>query len=194
MKVIRESWKKFCSQHKKYLITIAVLIVVTPIIIVGGWGYQRKKNADLIQRAMNDPSNVDPENYLNQIDESFSNMTDLDKKKILSDPDKLEKHVAAATYNELKKSFHLIFKLPPAMRKKMIHNQAEVLREKALADPDRVEEIINSSIGCGSLKGASQFYMLELTGKEKAESAEITKTMYLILTKQLKKTKSGGSK
>ena len=194
MKVIRESWKKFCSQHKRPLIIIAVLIVVTPIIVVGVWGYQRKKNADLIQQAMNDPSNVDPENYLNQIDESFNNMTDFEKKKILSDPDKLEEHVAAATYNELKKSFHLIFKLPPAMRKKMLHNQAEALRKKALDDPDKVEEIMNSSVGYGSLKGASQFYMLELTGKQKAESAEITKVMYLILTKQLKKSKSGGAK
>jgi hypothetical protein len=156
-------------------------------MIIGNWGYQRKKNAELIQKAMNDPSNVDPGNYLNQIDESFKNMTEIEKQNILSDSDKLEKHVAAATYKELKKSFHLIFKLPPAMRKQMIHHQAEVLREKALSDPEKIEEIINSSVGCGSLKGASQFYMLELTGKEKAESAEITKVMYLILTKQLKK-------
>lgn len=194
MKVIRESWKKFYFQHKRTLVIILVLVVLTPIIVVGVWGYQRKKNADLIQRAMNDPSNIDPENYLNQIDESFNNMTNLEKKKILSDPDKLEKHVAAATYNELKKSFHLIFKLPPSMRKKMLHHQAEVLRKKALADPERIEKIINSPVGYGSLKGASQFYMLELTGKEKAESAEITKVMYLILTKQLKKNKNGGAK
>lgn len=187
MKVIRESWKKFCSQHKKPLIIILALIVLTPLTMVGTWGYQRKKNAELIQKAMNDPSNVDPGNYLNQIDESFKNMTEIEKQKILSDSDKLEKHVATATYKELKKSFHLIFKLPPAMRKQMIHHQAEVLREKALSDPEKIEEIINSSVGCGSLKGASQFYMLELTGKEKAESAEITKVMYLILTKQIKK-------
>lgn len=189
MKWIRKSWKRFWNDHKKACVGAIVLAIGVPLVLLGNWGYQRKRNAELIQKAMNDPSNVDPENYLNQIDESFKNMTDTEKRAILADSDKLEKHVAAATYNELKKSFKLIFKLPPAMRRKMLHHQAEVLREKALANPDRVDEIINSSIGYGSLKGASQFYMLELSGKEKAESAEITKVMYLILSKQLKNKK-----
>jgi hypothetical protein len=189
MKWVRDSWRSFWSEHKKVCVTVLVLAVATPLVLVGSWGYQRKRNAELIQKAMNDPSNVDPANYLNQIDESFRKMTEVEKKKLLADPDKLEKHVAAATYKELKKSFKLIFKLPADMRKKMIHHQAEVLRRKALADPEKIDEIINSSIGYGSLKGASQFYMLELTGKQKAESAEITKVMYEILTKQIKKGK-----
>ena len=191
MKFIRKSWSEFIKKHKGALYSILAVVVLSPVLYGAFWGYQRKKNAELIQKAMNDPSNVDPTNYLNQIDESFSNMTEVEKKKITDDPDKLEKHVADATYKELKKSFKLIFKLPPSMRKEMIHHQAEVLKEKALSDPDKLDEIINSSIGCGSLKGASQFYMLELTGKQKAESAEVTKVMYLILTKQLKSKKKG---
>ena len=186
MELIRKSWLDFIKKNKGVMYALLALVVLSPVFYLGFWGYQRKKNAELIQKAMNDPSNVDPTNYLNQIDDSFNSMTEVEKEKITSDPEKLEKHVAAATYKELKKSFKLIFKLPPSMRKKMIHHQAEVLKEKALSDPDNVDEIINSSIGYGSLKGASQFYMLELTGKQKAEAAEITKVMYLILTKQLK--------
>ena len=52
------------------------------------------------------------------------------------------------------------------------------------ADPDKVAEFFESPAGRGALRGASKFFLLELSGKQKADSAPLTQAMYEIVKRQ----------
>jgi len=78
----------------------------------------------------------------------------------------------------------LLFTLPPSIRKKVIKQSADDLRAKALKDPEKVAEFFESPAGSGSLRGASKFFLLGLTGKQKSESAPLTQAMYEIVRRQ----------
>ena len=168
----------------KIILPILGVILVVSLIVFGFWANKRMKNAEAIQKAIANPEYIDPEELLNTIDDSFRNMSDIEKKKLMADPVKAENLVAEATYKELNKSFKLLFRLPSSIRKEVIQKSDDDLRAKALSDPDKVAEFFESPAGRGSLRGASKFFLLELTGKQKADSAPLTQAMYEIVKRQ----------
>ncbi|MFA6569050.1 MAG: hypothetical protein WCS96_12630 [Victivallales bacterium] len=149
------------------------------------------KKARAIQKAIANPQHIEPEQLLNEIDGSFRNMSETEKKKLLQDPVATEKHIADATYEELDKSFKLLFTLPSSIREKVIRESADDLRRKALENPEKVAEFFESPGGNGALRGASKFFLLELSGSQKAESAPLTQAMYEIVRDQAKAKKKG---
>ncbi len=177
---------------KKTMIFLSIGVCLLISIIVGGmWGQTRLKKTRAIQHAIANPEYIDPEKLLNTIDDSFRNMSDIEKKKIIADPVAAENLIADATYTDFKKSFKLLFTLPPSIRKKVIKQSADELRAKALQDPEKIEFFFESPAGSGSLRGASKFFLLELTGKQKSDSAPLTQAMYEIVKRQAHKRRSG---
>lgn len=173
---------------KKRLILILTAVFVLVFVAVSGvWIKDKIRKAESIQKMIANPQRIDPEKLLNEIDSSFRKMPKSEKKKILQDPVAAEKLVADATYNELNKSFKLLFMLPPSVREKVIRQSADDLRRKALGDPEKLAEFYDSPAGSGALRGASRFFLFELSGSQKAESAPLTEAMYEIVRDQSKK-------
>ena len=171
-------------KKKKIIFPVIGLCIILPLLFGGIWAHKRLKKAEAIQKAIANPEYIDPEELLNTIDDSFRNMSDAEKKKLIADPVTAENLIADATYNELKKSFKLLFTLPSSIRKKVIKKSADDLRAKALKDPEKVAEFFESPAGSGALRGASKFFLMELTGKQKSDSAPLTQAMFEIVKRQ----------
>jgi hypothetical protein len=171
---------------KKKIVIFSVIGIVILLFVVcsGFWVNDRIKKAEAIQKAIASPEHIDPERLLDDIDDSFRKMSDTERQKILADPAVAGKLITDATYKELNKSFKLLFILPLRIRKKVIQKSADDLRAKALKDPEKVAAFFESPAGSGALRGASKFFLLELTGKQKAESAPLTQAMYEIVKRQ----------
>lgn len=178
-------------KNKKAIISLIGLCLIMLIMVGGVWAHKRFKKAEAIQKAIANPAYIDPEELLNEIDDSFSKMSATDKQKIIADPVAAENLIADATFNELNKSFDLLFSLPSSIRKKIIKKSADDLRAKALKDPEKVAAFFDSPAGSGSLRGASRFFLLGLTGRQKSESAPLTQAMYEIVKRQAYKRRGG---
>ncbi|MFZ2655765.1 MAG: hypothetical protein WAX69_12610 [Victivallales bacterium] len=154
------------------------------LLLVYSWVDSKIRKAEAIQKAIANPQHIDPEKLLNEIDGSFRGMSEAEKKKLLQDPVATEKQIADATCEELDKSFKLLFMLPSSIREKVIRESADDLRRKALENPEKIADFFESSGGNGALRGASRFFLLELSGRQKAESAPLTQAMYEIVKDQ----------
>jgi hypothetical protein len=174
------------KNKKRILVWIALITVVLGVglFFLGDWAMKRQQNATMINNAIMHPKGIKPGEYLNTVDEKFKSLPEAEKKRIMDDPKLLEDYVAKATTKELQKSFKLLFYLPRSMRKKMIKETAEKLLKKAENDPDKINAVFSSVGGRGALRGASNFFLLNLTGKQKAELAPVTNAMYLIVRQQ----------
>ncbi|HCE42175.1 MAG TPA: hypothetical protein DET40_01335 [Lentisphaeria bacterium] len=176
------------KKRKKIIILVscgAALVVL--MFLAYSWVDSKMRKAEAIQKAIANPEYIDPEKLLNEIDSSFRGLSDPEKKKLLQDPAATEKQIAEATCKELGKSFKLLFMLPSSIREKVIRESADDLRRKALEDPDKVSDFFDSSAGNGALRGASRFFLLELSGRQKAESAPLTQAMYEIVKDQARR-------
>lgn len=171
-------------KKKTKIISISIVLVLVFISFAGLWGYKRMERAKAIQQAIANPEYIDPAKLLNQIDDSFVKLPQAEKNKIVSDPKLAKKLIADATFKELNKSYKLLFILPPSIRKKVIQKSADDLRKKALKNPEKVAAFFESPAGSGSLRGASKFFLLGLSGKQKSESAPLTQAMYKIVKRQ----------
>jgi hypothetical protein len=164
---------------------LLMLIIVT-VICLGNWLGKRRRNAEIIQQAITNPQTIKPGKFLNAVGTSFRNLPEKQKKSILKDPALTEKYVAEAICKELNKSFKMLFCLPAPIRKKIISTSAERLLNSARKNPGKVTATFNSAGGRGALNGASRFFLLYLSGKEKAEVAPLTAAMYKIVRQQSK--------
>ncbi len=167
---------------------LLVLIIIT-VSYLGNWLSNRRRNAEIIQQAITNPQTIKPRKFLDAVGTSFRNLPEKQKKNILKDPKLTEKYVAEAMCKELNKSFKMLFCLPAPIRKKLISTSAERLLNSARKNPSHVTVTFNSAGGRGALKGASRFFLLYLSGKEKAEVAPLTAAMYKIVRRQSKGTK-----
>ncbi|HBC89354.1 MAG TPA: hypothetical protein DCZ94_20635 [Lentisphaeria bacterium] len=174
-------------RKKKFIFSTAGILVFFAVMLAGIWTNERIKKAKAIQKAIANPQHIDPKQLLNEIDVSFRSMPEAEKKKLLQDPTATEKQIAAATYEELDKSFKLLFTLPFSIRERIIRESADELRRKALENPEKIAELFDSPGGNGALRGASRFFLLGLSGKQKSESAPLTEAMYEIVRNQAKK-------
>lgn len=147
------------------------------------------RNAEAIRKAIANPQHIEAGPLLDQIDASFRDMPEAEKKKLLEDPAATEKQIAEATSRELEKSFKLLFLLPSSIREKVIRESADDLRRKALENPDKVSDFFDSPAGGGALKGASKFFTLQLSGRQKVESAPLTQVMHEIIREQAARRK-----
>lgn len=169
--------------HKKLLL-IALALLALGVAAPCFWVRDRLRSAEAIRRAIADPQHIKPEELLERIDDNFMGMSDSERDNILKDPVATENLIAAATIKELKKSFRLVFILPESQRRAVIAKSAEDIRRKARLNPEKVGELYDSPMGKGALRGASKFFLFELSGMEKAESAPLTKAMYEIVRDQ----------
>jgi len=148
------------------------------------WMAERRQNAAAIQEAIANPRNIDTAKLLNDIDASFSRLGAVEKQKILDDPKATHARVSEATCRELAKSFKILFQLPKPLRKRLILESAEDLRRKVAANPERVDAFFDSPAGNAALQGSSRFFLLELSGQEKAEASPLTQAMHEVMVKQ----------
>ncbi len=160
------------------------LLVAVATVAAGLWLRERLTCAKAIQQAIADPQHIKPEELLERIDVDFRGMSDAAKENLLSDTVATENYIAEATVKELQKSFRLVFILPESNRRAVIAQSAEDIRRKAQNNPEKVTDLFNSPAGKGALRGASKFFLFELSGKEKAEAAPLTKAMYEIVRDQ----------
>jgi len=174
-------------RKKIIIIALCAAAVLGMLFLSYCWVDSKMRKAEAIQKAIANPQYIDPEKLLNEIDGSFKDMSEAEKKKLLQDPEATEKQIADATCEELGKSFKLLFLLPSSIREKVIRESADDLRRKAQANPEKIAEFFESTGGNGALRGASRFFLLELTGKQKAESAPLTQAMYEIVNEQAKR-------
>jgi hypothetical protein len=164
---------------------LLTLVIVT-VIWLGHWLDERRRNAEMIQQAIMNPQTIKPEKFLNTVGTSFRDLPEKRKKSILKDPKLTEKYVADAICKDLNKSFKMLFCLPAPIRKKIISASAKRLLDSARKNPGKVTATFNSIGGRGALNGASRFFLLYLSGKEKAEVAPLTAAMYKIVRRQSK--------
>ncbi len=174
-------------KRKKVIVLMICVVAAFAIFLSFSWINSKMRKAEAIRNAISNPQHIDPEQLLNEIDVSFRDMPDIEKKKLLQDPAATEKQICEATYRELDKSFRLLFLLPSATREKVIRESAEELRRKALAEPEKLGDFYNSVGGAGALRGASRFFLLGLSGRQKSESAPLTQAMYEIVKEQSRK-------
>jgi len=174
------------KRKKAIIIAVCGVVLVAGLFLAYSWVSSRMRMAEAIQKAIANPKGIDPEDLLNEIDASFRDMSEVDKKKLLGDAAATEKQISEATYAELDKSYKLLFLLPSSTREKVIRDSADALRRKALDNPEKVAEFFDSPGGNGALQGASRFFLLGLNGREKAEAAPLTQAMYEIVKEQAK--------
>lgn len=172
-------------KRKTVLILSGLLCV---LLVLAGlawrWMAERSQNAAAIREAIANPRNIDTAKLLNDIDASFNGLGAAAKQKILDDPKMTNERVSEATRQELEKSFKILFQLPKPLRKRLIQESAEDIRRKVAANPERVDAFFDSPAGSGAMQGASRFFLLELSGREKAEASPITLAMYEVMKKQ----------
>jgi hypothetical protein len=86
----------------------------------------------------------------------------------------------------MEKSFGLLFKLPKPLRTKIIADSAAKLRSKANRK-QRIDSFLASNGGNAALRGASKFFWLGLSGKQKAEVAPLTAAVQAIMNQSMKR-------
>ena len=72
-------------KKKRIVILCTGLTVILVITLIAVWGNTRMKRAVAIQRAIANPEYIKPEALLDKIDDSFMQLSDLDKKKLMKD-------------------------------------------------------------------------------------------------------------
>ncbi|MDD5599709.1 MAG: hypothetical protein PHV82_17320 [Victivallaceae bacterium] len=160
------------------------MLLTAALVYSGYWLNERRKNAEIIRNAIADPQTIKPEKFLNTIDKSFRKLDAKSKKDILKDPKKVQQYVAKATCRELQKSFKVLFCLPKPVREKIIKDSAERLLKATKKNPQKTAEVFNSAGGRGGLEGASHFFLLYLSGREKAEVAPLTAAIFEVARRQ----------
>ncbi len=165
---------------------ISLILVITVSICLALWLDNRRRNAEIIREAIMNPQKIDPKKFLNTLDSSFKNLPEEKKNDILKDRKQFEKYMAKATGKELEKSFNSLFYLPKPVRTKIIKMSADHLLATARKHPDKVIATFESPAGNGALKGASKYFLLNLSGKQKAELAPLTTAMYKVVRQQSK--------
>ncbi len=173
--------------RRRVVILVGAVAFVLALGVVAFWGHRRMSRARVIQGAIADPRHIDPERLLDDIDNAFRRMGDAERQALLRDPEATERRVAEATSRELESSFRLLFMLPAPLRQKVIRESAENLRRKARENPGQVDEFFGSPGGAGALRGASSFFVLGLSGRQKSESAPLTQAMFEIIRDQRRK-------
>lgn len=163
---------------------IISVLLTAALVYSGYWLNERRKNAEIIRNAIADPQTIKPEKFLNTIDKSFRKLDAKSKKDILKDPKKVQQYVAKATCRELQKSFKVLFCLPKPVREKIIKDSAERLLKATKKNPQKTAEVFNSAGGRGGLEGASHFFLLYLSGREKAEVAPLTAAIFEVARRQ----------
>ncbi|MFA6716337.1 MAG: hypothetical protein WC082_01430 [Victivallales bacterium] len=190
--------KKSARPGKKqkiiWLSGMVLLVFIAALVYFGFWLNERRKNAEIIRDAIANPQTIKPEKFLNTIDKSFRNLDAKGKKDILKDPKKVEQYVAKATCKELQKSFKVLFCLPKPVREKIIKDSATRLLKATKKNPQRTAEVFNSAGGRGGLEGASHFFLLHLSGREKAEVAPLTAVIFEVAHQQSKMRKAQNTK
>lgn len=143
--------------------------------------------ARIIEKAINNPQNVEPGKLLRAINKSFKDLPKVQQQKILKDPEKLKVAVAAAIYQNMDRSFRLLFKLPKPIRTKIITDSAAKLRSKANRKR-RIDSFIASDGGNAALQGAARYFWLGLSGKEKAELTPLIEAVQDIIKENMKRS------
>lgn len=168
-----------------------VLGIVLSVLTVLAWSWtcERMRRAEAIGEAIANPKNIDTGKLLEGIDSSFSAMPEAEKQKILNNPEAVNRQVCDATQKELGKSFGILFQLPASLREKIIKDSAMDILKKLETNPEGVDEFFDSPASDGAMKGASKFFLFELSGNQKAEAAPITEAMYEVVKRQTERKK-----
>lgn len=175
------------SRRQTGILAFSGAALVAVLVLVYSWGRGQLRKARALQQAIANPQHIEPGPLLNEIAGAFQDMSDAQKKALLADPVATEKLIAETTNAELKKSFSLLFMLPPSMREKLIRESAENLRRTAREKPEKVAAFFDSPGGNGALRGASQFFLLDLSGKQKVEAQPLLEAMADIVKTQARR-------
>ncbi|MCK5804286.1 MAG: hypothetical protein KAI66_15720 [Lentisphaeria bacterium] len=162
-------------------IVIAVVAgTVLVAVVVGGWWMRRRLAAvDAFSSVLTETARADPDRILKQVNRRYRGMSDEQRKAALDDPAVVEQLFAEMTVTEMRRSFAPIFKLPRPVRARIFKESAASIRESSRKHTNRdIAEFLDSPSGKGMLSGLSQFFILELSGREKAETAPLANEIF----------------
>lgn len=172
-------------KRKRKVILISCIVFCTLIIfaIIGGvWVNMKIQKAKELAALLADPVHVDADELLQTIDSTYRDMSDEERRKILDEPEKVKQFAAAAIKKELHSTFDLLFKLPKPIRTRVIKESAAQLRRRRHeVGKQELDNFFTSSAGQGALQGASNFFTVELSAKQKSEMIPLTEEVYQVI-------------
>ncbi len=162
---------------------IGILVVLCLGVFIG-WGWQRYRRRlrllEMVKVAIANPDGLSPKQFLGRIDDNFTSLPEVDQKRIIADPSLLAEHIRQASYDNYKAAFGDLFKLPSPVRRKLIQRAADAVVVAMEKNPARVEAFYESEAGKAALRAASEYFFIELSGKQKAELKPLTDAFFKI--------------
>lgn len=176
--------RRFFSR-RRVVFALAIIFGLAAFI---GWGWrryqQRLRLLEKVKLAVANPDGLAPGKFLSRIDDGFDSLPEDDQQRILSNPDLLAEHIRQASYNNYKAAFGDLFKLPAPVRGRLIQNAARSVTAAVEKNPERVDAFYESEAGKAALRAASEYFFIELSGKEKAELKPLTDAFFKIQSRK----------
>lgn len=157
------------------------------LLLVGGlsfWGWRsyraRVALMEKVKLAMSNPNGLTPKKLVSRLDDSFSSLPESEQERIVSDPKLLSERVREASYANYKRAFGDLFMLPGPVRRKLIENSARSVAASVEKDPRKVDAFYESDAGKAALRAASEYFFVELSGRQKAELKPLTDAFFKV--------------
>lgn len=180
----------FGKKWKTRLLPVAVALVIG-LLLLGYLGRQVYRQhvrlLDNIKLATANPNGLTPGAMVNRLDSGFAALPEDEKQRILADPKLLSDRIEKAAYNNYKQAFGNLFMLPEPIRKKLISRSAEAIATSLSRNPAKVNAFYDSEAGKAALRAASNYFMTEMDGRQKAELKPITDAFFKIHQERTRK-------
>lgn len=173
------------SKKKRKIIIVSgivfgILVILT--VVAGYWINVKIRKAKELAALLADPVHVDADELLQTIDSTYRDMSDEERRKILDEPEKVKEFAATAIKKELHNTFDLLFKLPKPIRTRVIRESAAQLRHRRHeVGKQELDNFFTSSAGQGALQGASNFFTVELSARQKLEMVPLTEEVFQVI-------------
>ena len=169
---------------KKKKVAFAAVATAVALSVLAWWGWhsyrQHLRLMENIKLATTNPAGMNPGAIIGQIDRGFAKLPEEEKRRILADPQLTAGRIEKACYENYQQAFGTLFSLPAPIRERLIRNSADAISSSIDRNKRKVNDFYESPAGQAALRAASNYFMLELSGRQKNELKPITDAFHKI--------------
>ena len=182
------------GKKKRVLWIVGAVLLLLLLAILVWWGRQSYREhvrlMENIKLVTANPGGLKPGAIIDQIDRGFARLPATERQKILADPKLLSERIEKASYENYKQAFGQLFLLPAPLREKVIASSAASIAASIEKNRQKVDNFYDSDAGKAALRAASNYFLLELSGRQKAELKPITDAFFKVHQNRMQRGKN----